>query len=166
MRTRWIFILPLLMFTFTGCNSSPYESGEPSAVPSFEPSISSTKVPPGTHLSEFPTQGFISKMVPTMAAPFTPDLQDLIAKAKGDLANRLTISKTQINFVDISEVFWPDSSLGCPQEGKAYAQVLTPGFLIRLEYGNNQYQYHSGKGAVATYCANPIQPLPGIPDSN
>ena len=150
MRIPWILIFILLVFASGGCSSSPTEAGDSSAVPSLHP-------------PEFPTQGKPTQMLPTMPAPFTPDLQNLIDKAKEDLAQRLSISITQIRFIEVNEVIWPDSSLGCPQEGMVYLQVLTPGYLIRLEYANNQYEYHSGKGTEVIYCANPTAPVPGAP---
>jgi len=39
---------------------------------------------------------------------------------------------------------WPDGSLGCPQSGMEYAQVLQEGYLIRLEAGGVVYNYHGG----------------------
>jgi hypothetical protein len=92
-------------------------------------------------------------------------MQSLIEKTKEDLAKRLSITMAEIIVVEASEVVWPDSSLGCPQKGMAYLQVLTPGYLILLEYANNQYEYHAGKGLDFIYCTNPTAPLPGPPGS-
>jgi hypothetical protein len=105
-------------------------------------------------------------MYQSIPDPLTKDLQDLIVKAKEHLAARLSVSIEQVNLVRVFDVTWPDTSLGCPQEGMMYAQVLTPGYLIQLEYGTVLYEYHSGKNMqqVVT-CENPSQALPGIPDS-
>jgi hypothetical protein len=105
-------------------------------------------------------------MLPPLPAPFSPELQNLVEKAKEHLAEILTIPVEQVNLIAAYAVVWPDASLGCPQEGMAYAQVLTPGYLIHLEYGNNPYEYHTGKGTQVIFCANPSQALPGLPDSN
>ena len=44
---------------------------------------------------------------------------------------------------------WSDASLGCPQPGMAYAQVITPGFRIALEAQGQLYQYHTDtKGQI------------------
>src|SRR5665648_364130 len=128
--------------------------------------ISPTKEPPGTNPSEIPTLGITSQPFPTMPAPLTPDLQNLIEKAKEHLADRLSISIDEVNFIGVNDVIWPDASLGCPQDGMAYAQVLTPGYLIQLEFGTIQYKYHSGKSMQqVVHCKNPTQPLPGNPDT-
>jgi hypothetical protein len=108
-----------------------------------------------------PTQGNNSQMTPA-----TPELQGLIEKAKDDLAKRLSIRVTEITLIEATGVIWPDSSLGCPQKGRAYAQVLTPGYLILLEFMNYKYEYHAGKGPEVIYCINPTSPVPGTPGNN
>jgi hypothetical protein len=105
-----------------------------------------------------PMQGYNSEMT-----PLAPGLQGMIEKAKEDLAKRLSITVPEINVEVAAEVTWPDSSRGCPQEGMAYAQVLTPGYLIVLEYNYAKYEYHAGKGPEVIYCINPASPLPGAP---
>jgi hypothetical protein len=45
--------------------------------------------------------------------------------------------------LEVREVTWPDSSLGCPQRGKFYNQVPQDGLLIRLEAEGCMYFYHS-----------------------
>ena len=43
----------------------------------------------------------------------------------------------------VEAVQWPDSSLGCPQPGMLYAQVVTPGYLIVLAVEDQTYEYHA-----------------------
>ena len=102
-------------------------------------------------------------MTPSLPTPADPGLQSLIEKAKEDLAQRLAISVTQINLVEVAEVEWSDSSLGCPQAGMDYLQVITPGHLIRLEVNAQLYEYHSNRDTYFVYCENqnpPIIPKP------
>jgi hypothetical protein len=98
---------------------------------------------------------------PTSSVPFDSNLQDLIQKAKEDLAQRLSLPSSQINLLVAEQVVWPDSSLGCPQEGMLYAQVLTPGYLIRLAFGKHEFEYHASKRTSIFYCENPTSPAPG-----
>lgn len=97
---------------------------------------------------------------PSISAP-----QNLIEIAREDLAQRLSLSISQIDLVDAKEVIWPDSSLGCPQPGMAYADVLTPGYMIILKAGDKEYEYHASKGTFVIYCENPTPPIPGTPDN-
>ena len=102
-------------------------------------------------------------MTPIPSTPAAPGLQSLIEKAKEDLAERLSISITQINVLEAKEVVWPNSSLGCPQPGLAYADVLIPGYLILLNNNNQDYEYHASKSLEVNYCKIPTPPVPGIP---
>lgn len=96
--------------------------------------------------------------------PFSSGLENLIEKAREDLAQRLSIATKEISLVESREVVWPDASLGCPQPGMAYAEVLTPGYLILLEANNKEYEYHASRGTEIVYCENPNPPVPGTPD--
>jgi len=102
-------------------------------------------------------------MSPISTASPAPNLQSMIDKAKDDLAQRLSISTTQINIIEAKEVTWSNSSLGCPQPGMGYADVLTPGYLILLNANGQDYEYHAGKAGSLTYCENPLPTFEGVP---
>jgi len=80
----------------------------------------------------------------TPSLPADSGLQNLIDKAIADLANRLSILATEITILEATPVVWPDSSLGCPQPGMEYLQIPEDGLLIRLQAGDQIYEYHSG----------------------
>ena len=111
------------------------------------------------------TEPFVSTEGEIEMTPSTldPVLQTLLDQAIADLTQRLAISADQILLVEARSVTWPDSSLGCPQEGMAYTQVLTPGYLIRLQAGDQEYEYHASSGTTLVYCENPASPVPGEP---
>ena len=75
-----------------------------------------------------------------------------VKKAREDLSQRLSIDVDQIKTLEIREVIWPDSSLGCPEEGVAYQQVPQAGLLIRLGVGENMYFYHGDKTQAPFLC--------------
>ena len=92
--------------------------------------------------------------------------QEVIKLAKEDLAGRLGISVEQITLSDLQEVDWPDASLGCPEAGKMYAQVITPGFIILLEANGQAYEYHSDTHRHVVLCVegrSPVEPVPLMP---
>ena len=72
------------------------------------------------------------------------ELTGIIGLAADDLAEQLAIDRSTIKVVLVEEVVWSDSSLGCPQPGMSYAQVLTDGMRIILEADGSQYDYRSG----------------------
>lgn len=104
------------------------------------------------------------------ATPLTPpsipmppsDLEaNLVKLAKLDLEQRFSIAPDEIKLIEVEEVVWRDSSLGCPQEGMMYLQVLTPGYLIVLHAGGKDYEYHAGMGMDVIYCEDPSPPYSG-----
>ncbi|MFH1967279.1 MAG: hypothetical protein ABIJ03_02110 [Patescibacteria group bacterium] len=81
-------------------------------------------------------------------------LEELITLAKTDLAERLGIIIEEILVKSTTEKTWSDASLGCPEKGKYYVQVITPGYLIIFEAGGKIYKYHTSLNWV-TLCLLP-----------
>lgn len=65
--------------------------------------------------------------------------------AKAEVA-RGGASRDAITILDVVEKEWRDSSLGCPVRGTTYAQVLTSGYVIRLQTGSIVHTVHVGAG--------------------
>ena len=57
---------------------------------------------------------------------------------KPDVAAELELARDELSLVSAEAVEWPDASLGCPQPGQMYAQVITPGwrFIFKDEAGD------------------------------
>jgi hypothetical protein len=90
------------------------------------------------------------------------DLNAQAAAAVADLAGRLGVDAAGIEVLEARLVTWPDSSLGCPEPGMMYLQVLTPGALVVLEAGGQPYRYHAGAGGQPFHCpeGRATAPLP------
>jgi hypothetical protein len=67
----------------------------------------------------------------------------LIEATRTDLAQRLNIAADQIQVRSVEARQWPDGSLGCPQPGMMYAQVISPGFQIILSAEGQEYDYRT-----------------------
>lgn len=80
------------------------------------------------------------------------EAEQLVLQAKQDLAKQLSVNIDQISLVEVQEVTWPDSSLGCPQPGMMYLQVLVDGHLIRFRATGQIYEYHSGGNRPPFLC--------------
>ena len=78
-----------------------------------------------------------------------PEYSPVVDLAKKDLSERLKIPVENIQLVKEEAVEWPDTSLGYPEKGMMYAQVITPGFKIILKAGDKSYEYHSDYKRVA-----------------
>ena len=81
-----------------------------------------------------------------------PILEIMVEQARGKLAQRLNIDTSQIMLIETKSIQWPDASLGCPKSGMTYAQVLTPGYWVRLESSDQIYEYHTDKGDTFILC--------------
>jgi hypothetical protein len=78
--------------------------------------------------------------------------EDTIHLARQDLAQRAGVVPEGIQLLSVEAVQWPDASLGCPQPGMMYAQVVTPGYRLVLEAEGKQYNYHTDQGRFAVLC--------------
>ena len=90
----------------------------------------------------------------TMASD-APASDPATAAAIDELSVRLGVSPDQITVVSVEAVVWPDASLGCPQPGMMYAQVLQDGMRIVLSVDGVEYAYHSGETQAPFLCENP-----------
>ena len=89
---------------------------------------------------------------PTPTAEVLPpsgDESDAIDRAIADLRERLGIGEEDVTVVEAIPTEFPDASLGLPEPGMSYAQVITPGYLIRLRADGVTYEYHVGGERVA-----------------
>jgi hypothetical protein len=72
----------------------------------------------------------------------------LVERAQADLAQRLSIDPTDIEVQSVEEAQFPDASLGVPEPDTAYAQVITPGYVIKLAVEDRVYTYHASEERV------------------
>ena len=70
-------------------------------------------------------------------------LPRLIERASEDLIQATGAASDAITVVSTEEVEWSDTSLGCQEPNKMYAQMITLGYKIVLESGGNTYDYHT-----------------------
>jgi hypothetical protein len=59
-----------------------------------------------------------------------------------------------ITVVVLEAVDWPDSSLGCPEDGMFYAQVITPGYRIVVDVDGERTVIHTDLVGNAATCGD------------
>lgn len=97
--------------------------------------------------------GEAPSLTPRPPVPIEGNLEEQIEAAREDLTARLGLgAASEIEVLEARTVVWPDASLGCPQAGRAYAQVLSEGYLIRLSVDGRVYAYHGGEGREPFLC--------------
>ncbi len=84
--------------------------------------------------------------------PYPPGVEQAVNTARADLAKRLAVDPSQVVVMGVSSVTWPDASLGCPQPGMAYAQVMVDGYIVRLQANGQVYEYHGGGSRAPFLC--------------
>ena len=134
MKTKAILLMILMVTLVVASGCQGYESP---TVPLASPGADEVGLPSVTPVTATPT-ALIPTTVETSAGPET-----VIALAKEDLAERLGVAMEKITVLGVESVEWPDTSLGCPQPGRMYAQAITSGYRIILRVGGEQYEYHS-----------------------
>jgi|SRR5919199_4767610 hypothetical protein len=85
-------------------------------------------------------------------ANLSPDQQQAVAAALRDAAAHLGVAATDMSVQQVEEREWGDSSLGCPQPGLLYSQVVTPGFLVVINSRGKQLEYHSDTRGRVVLC--------------
>jgi len=87
------------------------------------------------------------------AATVNADQQELAALAINTLAAHLSVEPGEVTLQSLSPVDWPDASLGCPQPGMSYPQVITAGHSALLQHQGKMYKVHMA-GTRAFVCVN------------
>lgn len=86
------------------------------------------------------------------------DEPPVVTLAREDLAARLNMDVGDVSVLSIEPVEWPDTSLGNPQPGLLYLQVITPGYKLILEVGDFPYTYHTDLDAQVDLVSGSEQP--------
>jgi hypothetical protein len=126
-------------------NPTPEPSGEntPTQAAEFEAKPVSTQQSPSARV--------IRELTP-VAVQGDPLAYKIVGRATLDLAARLSVDAKDIQLIGVNAVTWPDASLGCPEPGKVYPAVLSPGYQIVLEYAGERHAYHTDRRQGMVYC--------------
>jgi hypothetical protein len=90
------------------------------------------------------------------ATGMTPD--QIGQAARAEAARALNVPVDQITVERVEPVDWRDSSLGCGEPGKVYAQVITEGFRVVVNAGGQRREVHTDeRGSRIVFCQNPTQ---------
>lgn len=87
------------------------------------------------------------------------DEHETVDLAVSALQQQTGQSREEISLGGIRPVEWTDSSLGCPQPGMSYLQVITPGYLVILEVDGKEHSVHVG-GQRAVVCDRAVHSGP------
>ncbi len=145
-------IILVAALTLTACGAPPALSQNDSA-----------SAPAPTQMTK-PTaepESIMSETKPTPEATLSPEMQSVADEATTILSKTLDASPEDITILEIHRVEWRDASLGCPQPGMMYAQVITPGYLVKAEVDGEEQMVHMNEKGHGVVCP-PDQAQPPI----
>ena len=64
-------------------------------------------------------------------------------RARRDLAQRLGLNERDLSVNSVEQTDFPDAALGAPVEDEMSAQVITPGWRVRLTVNGQTYEYRA-----------------------
>lgn len=110
-----------------------------------------------THLASLAALGLL------LAAPATANGQaqgqeqppTSVVQAALDAASaQLDVATDNLVVVMAAQRDWPDTSLGCPEPGRTYAQVITPGYVLTIDTDDlvTEIQVNTDTESRATIC--------------
>lgn len=79
---------------------------------------------------------------------------EALVRARADLAKRLGVEEVEILEGAVEETEFPDAALGAPLSDEMSAQVITPGWRIRLEAQSRTYEYRAAGKQLRLYNFN------------
>jgi hypothetical protein len=80
-----------------------------------------------------------------------------VSLARKTLCAKLGVSSEAVKLDKAEAVDWADASLGCPEKGMMYAQMLTPGYKISLTVDGKTHDVHVA-GTRAVMCKDARKP--------
>jgi hypothetical protein len=165
--------LLLLALLLLACTPEPAPRNDATTTPEPTPLPVATTAPNATATAPPPTATQPPAATPTTEETMTPQpspppgTNRFVDQAVADLARRLGVPPTAIELQSFQAVVWPDGSLGCPEPGMEYIQVLVEGYRILLRHGGETYAYHGGGARDPFLCDQPgaaLTPPPGYDD--
>ena len=137
----------------------------PFPLPEAEAAVASANVAPGLYdrrIEAVATDGQRVQVRNDEAAVYVVDLtpEDTESARRALIAAREALAELLLlpaaeppQLVELAAVEWGDASLGCPEPGMMYVQVITPGFSFRFNHDERVYEYHTSQdGSSVVQC--------------
>ena len=74
--------------------------------------------------------------------------EDAARRAKADLAARLGVGENEIEEDSVEDADFPDAAFGAGSPGELSAQMITPGWRIRLRARGEKYEYRANRNRM------------------
>jgi hypothetical protein len=129
--------------------------GQP-VVATDEPSAAVTSLP-GTPTEAAQAPSATSFLRPTSALrPTEPAVPAAIGFVVAKAAEEQGVSEASVRVVSYEQQTWSSTALGCPEDGRSYAQILTNGYRVVVLVEGSALAYHVDEsGSAVIQCDQP-----------
>ncbi|HEX8181732.1 MAG TPA: hypothetical protein VF525_19485 [Pyrinomonadaceae bacterium] len=80
---------------------------------------------------------------------FTRD--EAVARAQADLAERLGLKESEVAVDSVEDTDFPDANFGASMPDEMSAQMITPGWRIRLKAAGQSYEYRANRNRLRLF---------------
>ena len=77
--------------------------------------------------------------------------EEAVRRAKSDLAARLGVQEDEVTEDSVEDADFPDAAFGAGSPGEMSAQMITPGWRIRLSACGERAEYRANRNRMRLY---------------
>ena len=77
--------------------------------------------------------------------------EDAVRRARTDLAGRLGVTEDEIKEDSVEDADFADAAFGAGTAGELSAQMITPGWRIRLKARGDTYEYRGNRNRLRLF---------------
>ena len=77
--------------------------------------------------------------------------EEAVARARADLAERLGLKESEITEAAVEDADFPDANFGASLPDELSAQMITPGWRIRLGARGQTYEYRANRNRLRLF---------------
>ena len=77
--------------------------------------------------------------------------EEAVARARADLAERLGVKEGEVTEASVEDTDFPDANFGASAPGEVSAQMITPGWRIRLKARGQTYEYRANRNRLRLF---------------
>jgi hypothetical protein len=169
---KWISLAALIAITLSACavEPAPFPSPQDPAGSNSQPAESTAASQPASENESTPSPAVDSspkepvQLFPTESPTVPEELltgetpQSILDMILADAVKNTATDLQNIEIIRSQAVTWPDGSLGCPQQGMAYIQVLIEGYWVVLKIDGLEYDYRVSDNGNFILCKDSLQP--------
>lgn len=74
-----------------------------------------------------------------------------MARARADLAERLGVKEGEVAEASVEDTDFPDANFGAALPDEMSAQMITPGWRIRLAAGGQTFEYRANRNRLRLF---------------